>query len=173
MIRYTRFATPLGKMLVAASERGICRLDFVMPGRDFKRWFARHFPGERLERDGQSLRRAVKTLQVYFRGKQRTLNLPLDLRGTAFERRVWQALRRIPRGKTTSYGRLAARLGRPRAVRAVGRAVGLNPIAIVVPCHRVIGGDGRLVGYASGLRRKARLLALEGALKKTEGKNLR
>lgn len=163
MIRYTTFSTPLGRMLLAASERGICRLDFVLPGRNFKRWFARNFPGEPVRRDGRSLAPVVRELEAYFGGRRRKFHLPLDLHGTNFEHRVWRALGRIPFGKTTSYGRLARQLGRARAVRAVGRAVGLNPIAIVVPCHRVIGGDGKLVGYASGLARKAKLLALEGA----------
>lgn len=162
MIRYTTFATPLGKMFLAASDRGICRLDFVLPGRNFKSWLERHFPDEPMAANGRSLRGAVKKLQEYFRGKRRRLDLRVDLRGTAFERRVWRELGRIPRGKTTTYGALAARLRRPRAVRAVGRAIGLNPIAIVVPCHRVIGRDGSLVGYASGLKRKAKLLVLEG-----------
>lgn len=162
MIRYTKFATPLGKMFLAASDRGICRLDFVLPGRNFKSWLERHYPGEPIGANDQSLRGAVKKLQEYFRGKRRRLDLRVDLRGTAFERRVWRELGRIPRGKTTTYGAVAARLRRPRAVRAVGRAIGLNPIAIVVPCHRVIGSDGSLVGYASGLKRKAKLLALEG-----------
>ena len=163
MIRSTTFSTPLGKMFLAASDRGICRLDFVLPGRNFKSWLERHYPGEPIRTDGRDLRGAVKKLQEYFRGKQRRLNLRVDLRGTAFERRVWQALLRIPRGKTTTYGAVAARLRRPRAVRAVGRAIGLNPVAVVVPCHRVIGSDGSLVGYASGLKRKSKLLAIEGA----------
>lgn len=166
MIRYTTFSTPLGKMFLAASDRGICRLDFVVPGRNFKSWFARHYAGESLRADGRTLRSTVKKLHDYFQGKHRRLDLPVELRGTAFERRVWQALQKIGRGETTTYGRLAARLGRPHAARAVGRAVGLNPIAVVVPCHRVVGSDGRLVGYASGLKRKAKLLALEGALAK-------
>ena len=166
MIRYTTFSTPLGKMFLAASSRGICRLDFVVPGRNFKSWFARHYPDQPVQADGRTLGSTVKTLQDYFRGKHQRLDLPLDLRGTDFERRVWQALRKIPRGKTTTYGRVASQIHRPRAARAVGRAVGLNPIAVVVPCHRVIGSDGSLTGYASGLGRKARLLALEGAVAK-------
>lgn len=167
MIRYTTFSTPLGKMFVAASERGLCRLDFQVPGRSFKRWFERHYPGEPVRRDRETLRGTVRKLREYFRGRRHRCDLALDLRGTSFERRVWQALCGIPCGQTISYGRLAARLARPRAARAVGRAIGLNPIAVIVPCHRVIGSNGRLVGYASGLKRKAWLLEREGALKKS------
>lgn len=166
MIRYTTFTTPLGRMFVAATPRGICRLDFLIPGRNFQRWFVRHFPGESLHQDARGLDSTVRKIQDYFRGRRRRFDVPLELRGTAFERSVWQALRRIRWGQTTSYGQLAARLGRPRAVRAVGRAVGANPVAVIVPCHRVIGSNGRLVGYASGLTRKAKLLELEATLRK-------
>ncbi|MFN3763308.1 MAG: methylated-DNA--[protein]-cysteine S-methyltransferase, partial [Anaerolineae bacterium] len=91
-------------------------------------------------------------------------DLPLDLRGTPFQRRVWEELRRVPYGQTVAYGELARRVGRPGAARAVGRAVGANPVPIIVPCHRVVGADGSLVGYGGGLEIKAALLRLEGVL---------
>ena len=106
---------------------------------------------------------AVRQLGEYFRGHRRQFDLPLDLRGTAFQRAVWTELMRIPYGTTISYGELAARIGRPRAARAVGAAVGANPVPIVIPCHRVIGKTGALVGFGGGLDLKRRLLALEHA----------
>ena len=97
----------------------------------------------------------------YLRGNRRTFDLPLDLRGTPFQVSVWKALGEVPYGETASYGEIAEQVGRPRAVRAVGQAVGANPVAIVLPCHRVIGSSGNLTGYAGGLPLKERLLALE------------
>src|SRR5690606_5293082 len=111
------------------------------------------------------LRQAREQLADYFDGRRASFELPLDLRlGTAFQQSVWQALLRIPRGETTSYGELSRRVGRPLAARAVGAAVGRNPMSVVVPCHRVLGAGGALTGYAGGLERKTALLRLEGAL---------
>lgn len=111
------------------------------------------------------LRQAAAQLEAYFAGQCDHFDMPLDLsHGTQFQQAVWQALLRIPRGGTTSYGRLGAEIGKPAAVRAVGAAVGRNPISVVVPCHRVLGADGSLTGYAGGLERKSRLLQLEGAV---------
>ncbi len=105
---------------------------------------------------------AARQLQAYFQGQRQRFDLPLDLaQGTPFQREVWQALCAIPFGQTYSYGELAQTIGRPKAVRAVGAAVGRNPLSIVVPCHRVLGGDGSLTGYAGGLDRKRALLRLE------------
>ena len=111
------------------------------------------------------LREAAAQLAAYFAGTRADFDLPLDLQaGTPFQQSVWDALRAIPRGRTTSYAELARRLGRPQAARAIGAAVGRNPVSIVVPCHRVLGTDGTLTGYAGGLERKTALLQLEGAL---------
>ncbi len=107
---------------------------------------------------------AVRQLRAYFAGELREFDLPLDLQGTDFQLRVWRQLERIPYGETRSYSQIAAAIGAPQAVRAVGAANGANPIPIVVPCHRVIGASGKLVGYGGGLPLKKRLLALEGAL---------
>ncbi len=107
---------------------------------------------------------AVRQLQAYFAGNLRQFNLPLDMHGTDFQLRVWRELVRIPYGETRSYSQIAAAIGAPQAVRAVGAANGANPIPIVVPCHRVIGAGGKLVGYGGGLPLKKRLLELEGAL---------
>lgn len=157
----TTVASPLGAIRLAASPRGLAGL-----------WFdgQRHQPDASAWLEAPAhplLRRTALLLQAYFAGRASALpaDLPLDLQaGTAFQQAVWQALLRIPRGGTTSYGGIAADLGRPAAVRAVGAAVGRNPISILVPCHRVLGRDGSLTGYAGGLDRKTALLRLEGVL---------
>ena len=158
-----RISSPLGPVRLAASPQGLCGL-----------WFEgqRHAPTERL--DGPSafahapehptLSAAAQHLQAYFAGKHTPFALPLDLSGgTDFQQSVWRGLLGIPVGQTSSYAALARTLGRPRAMRAVGAAVGRNPLSIVVPCHRVLGSDGTLTGYAGGLDRKKALLVLEGA----------
>jgi methylated-DNA-[protein]-cysteine S-methyltransferase len=113
--------------------------------------------------DAAAFAEVARQLDEYFEGSRRTFDLPLAPTGTPFQRRVWDELARIPRGTTVTYGELAARAGRPGAARAVGAAVARNPISVVVPCHRVIGADGTLTGYAGGVGRKSYLLALEGA----------
>jgi methylated-DNA-[protein]-cysteine S-methyltransferase len=153
-----RHASPLGPMLLAATQRGLAGL-----------WFdgQRHHPdatGWRFDADQPTLREAMVQLDAYFAGRRTVFDLPLDLSlGTPFQQSVWQALLAIPCGGRTSYGVLSQRIGRPQAVRAVGAAVGRNPVSIVVPCHRVLGVDGSLTGYAGGLDRKTALLRLEGA----------
>lgn len=124
-------------------------------------WAEESFPGEATEKRTPVLTEAIKQLDEYFAGKRRKFDLPLAPAGTEFMQRAWRELRRIPYGKTTTYGQIAARLGNPKAARAVGLANNRNPIAIVVPCHRVIGADGKLVGYAGGLDIKRQLLELE------------
>ena len=158
-----RADTALGPVRLAASPTGLCGI-----------WFEgqRHEPSPQLyggaawaEADGHPLLQAATgQLQQYLRGEREVFDLPLDLSGgTPFQQEVWQALLAIGRGATRSYGELSQHLGRPRAVRAVGAAVGRNPLSVVVPCHRVLGADGSLTGYAGGLDRKAALLALENA----------
>ena len=155
----TTYQSPLGTMLLAATDRGLAGV-----------WFTgqRHGPVDVTWREDPShpvLREAVAQLTAYFAGDRDTFDLPLDLQaGTAFQQSVWQALLAIPRGGTTSYAELGRQLGRPQAARAVGAAVGRNPISIVVPCHRVVGTGGALTGYAGGLERKTALLTLEGVL---------
>ena len=118
--------------------------------------------GIELKERGEHNLRLISQLDAYFAGKLREFKIPLDLRGTSFQRQVWDLLCGIPWGETRSYGEIAKALGRPKAARAVGRAVGTNPVSIVVPCHRVIGSDGTLTGYGGGLDRKKALLKLEG-----------
>ena len=149
-------ATPLGKMLLARTADGVAGV-----------WFEgqKDHPGTLTapERpDDPLLRRVATQLTDYFAGRNANFDLPLDLRGTAFQRDVWRALLRIGAGTTCSYGEIAKQLGSPQAVRAVGAAVGKNPVSVIVPCHRVIGSGGALTGYAGGMERKRALLTLEG-----------
>ncbi len=153
---YARFRSPLGTVEVTADSRGLCEVRFV--GAEPPR-----APAAEWRRGGQLVELAVAELEQYFAGHRREFDLPLAPTGSSFDCEVWRALGEVPFGVTVSYGELGARVGRPRAARAVGSAVHRNPIAIVVPCHRVIGSDGRLVGYAAGLERKAKLLTLEHA----------
>lgn len=147
--------TPLGPVRIARTANGLAGL-----------WFEgqKHHPGALrapLRPDDPLLRDAAAQLQRYFSGESASFELPLDLQGTPFQRDVWAALLRIPAGRTCSYGELARSIGKPRAVRAVGAAVGRNPASLVVPCHRVLGQDGSLTGYAGGVQRKQSLLRLE------------
>jgi len=151
---YTYLASPLGKLLLRSDGEGLTGIQFPrqQPPTPPAHW----------TRDSQRFDEACRQLRVYFAGELRDFDLPLAMGGSPFERRVWRALRRVPRGTTVSYGHLAARIGQPKACRAVGLANGRNPIPIVVPCHRVIGADGSLTGYGGGLDIKRWLLELEG-----------
>lgn len=151
--------TPLGSMLLARSALGLCGL-----------WFEgqQHHPGTLqapLQPNDVLLAQAAQQLEYYFAGQLVHFDLPLDPQGTAFQRRVWQALLGIPLGATSSYSDIALRAASPQAVRAVGAAIGKNPLSIVIPCHRVVGRDGSLTGYAGGLPRKQALLELEARLR--------
>ena len=140
---------------LVASASGICEIEFDP--------FRTSRPGGRNDANGL-LVEAARQLRAYFAGELREFRLPLDLQGTDFQKRVWRQLETIPYGETRSYSEIAAAIGAPRAVRAVGAANGANPVPIVVPCHRVIGASGKLVGYGGGLELKRRLLELEGLL---------
>ena len=151
-----RIDSPLGGLLLARTAAGLAGVWF-----DGQRWH----PGALAapwSPDDPLLAEAARQLAGYFAGTRRDFDLPLDPRGTPFQRAVWQRLGAIERGCTTTYGAVARELGAPRAVRAVGAAIGRNPLSIVVPCHRVLGAGGAPTGYAGGLHRKAALLALEG-----------
>jgi methylated-DNA-[protein]-cysteine S-methyltransferase len=161
---YDLVDTPLGTLLVAATERGLARIVYdAQPERELER-LSRAF-GVRILRSALPLDRARRQLDEYFEGRRRAFDLPLDLALTAdFNRRVLYELARVPYGEVVTYGELAARAARPRAARAVGTVMNRNPLPIVLPCHRVIGANGKLVGYGGGLERKEALLRLEGAL---------
>jgi len=150
-------------MLALASDKGLCALEFTGPRRRLTRLDARlqrHFPPhEVVDTDTATIARTRAWLAAYFAGASAEIgDLPLDMRGADFEKRVWRALTRIPPGETTSYGAIAKALGSAGAARAVGAANGANPIAIIVPCHRVIGSSGSLTGYGGGLDKKTWLL---------------
>jgi methylated-DNA-[protein]-cysteine S-methyltransferase len=153
----TTIATPLGPLLLARTGRGLAGA-----------WFEgqKHHPallGAPRRPDDELLGRAAAQLRAYFDGERDDFDLPLDLLGPAFQRAVWRQLLAIPAAGTTSYGAIAKALGQPTAVRAVGGAVGRNPVSVIVPCHRVVGTDGSMTGYAGGVDRKRALLALERA----------
>jgi methylated-DNA-[protein]-cysteine S-methyltransferase len=160
-----RLATPVGEVLLVTDGQGAVRaLDFADYEARMMRLLGRHSPGFALV-DGRAPEPARRAVEAYFAGDVRALDgLTVKTGGTAFQRTIWAALRAIPAGETRSYGQLAAAIGSPRAVRAAGLANGQNPIAVIVPCHRVIGANGTLTGYAGGLDRKRWLLRHEGVV---------
>lgn len=160
----TTLETQLGPFLVVADEDSLCAATFVQPGSEQA---ARAVLGHRLgsvivDDEHPVLHQTRRQLAAYFKGKRRAFTLPLELDGTPFQCRVWDALRHIPYGHTVSYGEIARRIGRPTASRAVAQACGANPLPLVIPCHRVVASDGSLGGFSAGLHRKRKLLALEG-----------
>jgi AraC family transcriptional regulator of adaptative response/methylated-DNA-[protein]-cysteine methyltransferase len=157
-IRWTTFDSPLGQMLIAATDKGICRLTFD----DSEDSLKRQFPRAEILRDDGSLKDLVEGALAAIERPLAAPELPIDVAGTAFQEKVWQELRKIPLGETRSYAQIAAAIGQPKAVRAVGTANGDNHVAVLIPCHRVIRSDGTLGGYAGGLNRKRKLLDAEG-----------
>jgi methylated-DNA-[protein]-cysteine S-methyltransferase len=156
----TRYDSPLGEYIMASYRNGIVCLKTKERAQKYlKRWRQDKIV---LKKNGLHNRKLKALLDRYFKRKLRRFAVPLDLRGSAFQRRVWEALCRIPYGETRSYRQIAEDVGLPKAARAIGRAVGSNPISIVIPCHRVIGSNGALIGYGGGLDRKAALLRMEG-----------
>lgn len=154
--------SPIGSLRVASTERGLACVELShASGRGLSGWLRRCVPEARCAEAFAPNRIAIAQILEYLAGKRMEFDLALDLRGTPFQREVWQALLEIPYGETRSYLDIARRVGRPRAVRAVGAANAANPIALVVPCHRVIASGGKLGGYGGGLELKARLLAME------------
>jgi methylated-DNA-[protein]-cysteine S-methyltransferase len=149
------YETPLGKVLIARTDTGLAGLWF-----ESQKWHPAPIAAPE-HPDDPLLREAATQIADYFAGRRASFELPLDLRGSPFQQSVWQALRDIERGTTRSYADIARRIGAPSAVRAVGAAIGRNPVSVIVPCHRVLGSSGALTGYAGGLDRKRALLALE------------
>lgn len=165
-IHYAVFSTPLGKMVAAEYKKKLCRLEFLgrkKPGAILKP-IAKQSKAEISGGKSPILDETRKQLKMYFDGRLRKFSLPIEFVGTDFQRSVWKQLTRIPQGKTVNYGKIAERVGRPKGARAAGMAIGSNPISIVVPCHRVIGKSGDLVGFGGGLWRKRWLLNHEGGL---------
>jgi methylated-DNA-[protein]-cysteine S-methyltransferase len=163
-VAYDLVDSPVGTLLVAATERGLCRIAYdADPERELE-LLSRKF-GLRILRAPLPIDAARRQLDEYFEGKRRRFDLAVDLALQAdFNRRVLRELARVPYGEVVTYGELAARAARPRAARAVGTVMNRNPLPIVLPCHRVIGSNGKLVGYGGGIDRKEALLRLEGAL---------
>lgn len=164
-IRYAMLDTPLGQMLVAATNKGICRLTFDEDVAALKR----RFPNADIQPADTAMASLISGVMQAVETPNAMPDLPIDVRGTAFQEAVWRELRKIPAGETRSYADIAAAIGEPGAVRAVGTANGSNPVAVLVPCHRVIRSDGTLGGYGGGLDRKRKLLAAEGAGWKEQG----
>src|SRR3954447_4937168 len=157
-IRWTTFDSPIGEMLIAATSKGICRLTFD----DSEEALRRLFPNATIVKDDGGLKELVEGALTAIERPAAAPELPIDVAGTAFQEAVWRELRKIPLGETRSYAEIAAAIGQPKAVRAVGTANGDNHVAVLIPCHRVIRSDGTLGGYAGGLDRKRQLLAAEG-----------
>lgn len=162
-VTYSIVPCPLGYLLVAATANGLCAVRLGDSAEELAAALASEFPAASVQPDGGHLEPWLASLQDYLAGAQPHLDLPLDVRATAFQRRVWQALQAIPYGSTRSYSEVAQAIGQPAAARAVARACATNPVALVVPCHRVVREDGGLGGYRWGLERKEALLAQEAA----------
>ncbi len=160
-IAYTTAACPLGRLLVGRTERGICAISLGASDAELETALRTQYPEAQLSRDASGLAEWVEAIVRHLGGAQPALDLPLDLRATAFQRRVWEELRRIPYGATKSYGEIADAIGAPGAARAVARACAGNPAALVIPCHRVVRNDGARGGYRWGEDRKRRLLDKE------------
>lgn len=169
-IAFAPVETPHGTMIAAWSEHGVCRL--LPPGAgpdELYAWCARHAPAavpEPAARDPYGL---TEQVAAYYAGRSRGFDLPLDLRGTPFQLAVWREVCAIPFGETRSYAEIARATGRPAAWRAVGAANAINPVCLVIPCHRVIGADGALKGYAGGILSRQLLLAIEGVARYSGG----
>jgi AraC family transcriptional regulator of adaptative response/methylated-DNA-[protein]-cysteine methyltransferase len=160
-IRCTVVATDLGKLLVATTARGVCSVRFGESEAALLRELKKDFSAAEIRRDDKELEPVAAQIKQLLSGPAAPLNIPLDLRGTAFQQMVWKELRRIPAGQTRSYTDIAKTIGKPKAVRAVANACGSNPVALVVPCHRVVQKNGSLAGYRWGVKRKAALLGKE------------
>ncbi|HUR53752.1 MAG TPA: methylated-DNA--[protein]-cysteine S-methyltransferase [Gemmataceae bacterium] len=160
-IRFATAACDYGRVLLAGTDRGVCWLSFADADSAGELPLRAEFPNATIERDDKALAAWMAEVVRHLAGDQPHLDLPLDVRATAFQRRVWEALRAIPYGETRTYQEVAEALGQPTAARAVARACATNPASVVVPCHRVVGTDGKLHGYRWGLHRKPRLLRNE------------
>jgi AraC family transcriptional regulator, regulatory protein of adaptative response / methylated-DNA-[protein]-cysteine methyltransferase len=162
-IDYSVAATPLGWLLVARTVKGICAVRLGEEPAQLEANLATEYPRGRITRDDPALHPIIDQIVASVTGQVPHLDLPLDIQATTFQRRVWEELRAIPRGEVRTYGQIATAIGQPAAVRAVGRACGANPVALAIPCHRVVGADGGLGGYRWGVERKRQLLEAERA----------
>jgi AraC family transcriptional regulator of adaptative response/methylated-DNA-[protein]-cysteine methyltransferase len=163
IIRTALADSPLGRILVGATEKGVCFLGFAEPDEALLGDLRHRFPKARVIADDAALAETLRAVIAFLEEPKQALDLPLDLRGTAFQQRVWRTLCQIPAGETRTYGQLAGMVGNPAAIRAVARSCARNPVSLAVPCHRVIGSDGNLTGYRWGVPNKRALLAKERA----------
>lgn len=166
---YTTMPSPIGTLLLAATEKGLCFIGFGDEEKELpalQRWWKKQMLPATPVRDEEITQQAKTELEQYFAGERYAFDLSLDLHGTPFQKKVWRELTNIPHGETRSYKEIALAIGAMKAVRAIGGANHCNPIPIIVPCHRVIGSNGALVGYGGGLSIKEYLLQLEGVLPK-------
>jgi AraC family transcriptional regulator of adaptative response/methylated-DNA-[protein]-cysteine methyltransferase len=166
-VYYVIVESPLGLLLVAATERGVCSVKIGEDEATLEEALGREYAASEIRREDTRLREWVEAILRHLSGRLPHLDLPLDVQATAFERLVWEQLRRIPYGETRSYQEIAAALGRPTSARAVGRACGANPVALLIPCHRVVRKDGGTGGYRWGIARKEALLDLERTFSKS------
>jgi len=160
-IQYAIVDSPLGRLLVASTSRGVCAVAMGSSDAELERALAREYPAATIAIDKGALSAWTTAVLAHISGRQPRLDLPLDVQATAFQWQVWQALAAIPYGETRTYGQVAAAIGRPRAVRAVARACATNPVALAIPCHRVVSADGSTGGYRWGAGRKKTLLQRE------------
>ena len=165
MIRTAFADTIFGRLLAGATARGVCFIGFAEPDDALMGDLRRRFPNATVQRDDAGLEQTLADVLAFIAEPAAALELPLDLRGTAFQQRVWAALCRIPPGQTRTYAEVADMIGSPRAVRAVARSCATNPVSLAVPCHRVVGKSGDLTGYRWGVPRKKALLEKERAVK--------
>ena len=162
-IHYTIVNSPMGRLLVGATEKGVSAVYLGESDARLQSALQKEYPRADIRHDSAGLSAWVSKILEHLRGRQPHLDLPTDIQATAFQRRVWEELRRIPYGTTKTYTEVARAIGRPNAVRAVARACATNPVSVVVPCHRVVRGDGKLAGYRWGIERKRSLLEREKA----------
>ncbi|AXF57658.1 methylated-DNA--[protein]-cysteine S-methyltransferase [Salicibibacter kimchii] len=165
-VRFTEMETPIGTLTLVATEKGLCQLLYGDSNETcvkIRTWMAKKNMRREIIRDDSCFRETTKQLHEYFQGKRHVFDLPVDMYGTSFQKSVWEALQRIPYGETQSYKQVAVAIHSPKAVRAIGSANNKNPLPIIVPCHRVIGSNGAIVGYGGGIEKKKKLLELEGA----------
>jgi AraC family transcriptional regulator, regulatory protein of adaptative response / methylated-DNA-[protein]-cysteine methyltransferase len=160
-VRFAIANSTVGRVLLAATDEGVCALSLGDTDKKLEAALRAEFPKATVRRAAADLAPWMDELRRHLDGAHPHIALPLDVRATAFQRRVWDALLEIPYGETRSYKQVAEAIGAPTAVRAVARACATNPVAVLVPCHRVVGSDGSLTGYAGGLHRKKKLLAAE------------
>lgn len=170
-VYYASIPSPIGAIWVAATEAGLFQVNLPRPESAFVRSIESRIDAE-VVYDPDRFDVLGRMLEAYFDGEQVAFDLSFDLRGTQFQKAVWRAIHEIPYGKLSSYGRLASKVGKPKAARAVGNACGANPLAIVIPCHRVIRSDGSLGGFGGRLDLKCYLLSMEGVLPRNKGADI-